>query len=318
MPRTDDDTRPRNRFDAIVIGGGPAGLSAALVLGRSRRRVLVMHDGPTRNAPSVAAHSVFTRDGTSPAELLRIGREQLVPYGIRVRDERVSDVERTAGGFIIRLEGGDRLEARKIVLATGVRDILPSVPGLGELWGTGVFHCPYCHGWEVAGRPLAVYGRGQVGFDLVQLLLGWSRDLMLFTDGPDDLTAEQRAQLERNGVGVREEKVARFIGSGGHLQAVSLEGGEDIPRKGLFLKPAQELRSELPHRLGCELTSDGRVDADASGRTSVPGVYVAGDAAPGPQQVITAASGGLAAAMSLNHDLLVEDFVEGVAVDDSR
>ena len=296
------------RFDAIIVGGGPAGLSAALALGRSRRRVLLAADGPTRNAPASAAHNVFTRDGTPPADLVRIGRDQLAPYDVTLRSERVIDAERTAEGLAVTFAGGDRAEARGLVLAVGVRDVLPDVPGFQELWGTGIFHCPYCHGWEVADQPLALYGRGPTALHLAQLIRGWSRDLILFTDGPSELSDDDRARIERNGIVLREERVERLLGSGGHLEAVVLQGGEALPRAGLFLHPEQELRSDLPHRLGCPLTPQGRVEADAFGRTGVPMVFVAGDAAPGPQSVIAAAASGTMAGALLNHDLLADEF----------
>ena len=298
-------------FDAIIIGGGPAGLSAALSLGRSRRRVLVATAGPTRNAPADAAHNVFTRDGTPPAELVRIGREQLLPYDVIVREESAADAERTDDGFAVTFAGGDRVVSRGVVLATGVRDVLPDVPGLAELWGRGVFHCPYCHGWEVAGRPLAVYAQGldrERTLHLCRLIRGWSDEVVLFTDGPADLSAEDRARVERSGIAVREERIERLVGSDGDLEAVVLEGGEAVARGGLLVSPNQELRSDLPHRLGCPLTADGRVEARLGGRTAVPGVFVAGDIGPGMQSVVSAmASGALAGAM-LNHDLLEEEF----------
>lgn len=298
-------------FDAIVVGGGPAGLSAALSLGRSRRRVLVAASGPTRNAPADAAHNVFTRDGTPPAELVRIGREQLARYDVVVREEWAADAERTDDGFAVTFAGGDRVEARGVVLATGVRDVLPDVPGLAELWGRGVFHCPYCHGWEVGGRPLAVYARGldpERTLHLCRLIRGWSDDVVLFTDGPADLSAEDRARVERNGIAVREERIERVAGSDGDLEAVVLDGGEAVPRGGLIVSPAQELRSDLPHRLGCVLTTDGRVEAGLGGRTPVPGVFVAGDIGPGMQSVVAAMASGTLAGAMLNHDLLEEEF----------
>lgn len=309
---TSSNTRyPMNgssRIDVIVIGGGPAGLSAALALGRSCRRVLVAASGPTRNASADAAHNIFTRDGTPPDELIGIGLEQLAPYDASVREEWAADAERTEGGFVVTFEGGDRVEARGIVLATGVRDILPGVPGLAELWGAGVFHCPYCHGWEVAGRPLAVYARGERALHFCRLIRGWSDDIVLFTDGPSDLLPEDRARVERNGVVVREERVDRVVGSGGDLEAVVLEGGEVIPRGGLLLSPDQELRSDLPLRLGCPLTATGRVEADADGRTPVPGVFVAGDIGPGAQSVPSAMATGMKAGAMLNQYLLEEEF----------
>ena len=295
-------------FDAVVIGGGPAGLSAALALGRSRRRVLVAAHGPTRNAPAAAAHNVFTRDGTPPADLVQIGREQLAPYDVTVREAWATDAERVDDGFRVTFANGDRVSARGIVLAIGVRDLLPDVPGFEEMWGSSVFHCPYCHGWEVAGQPLALYGKGATALHLATLIRGWSDDLVLFTDGPSELSGDELASIQRNGIAVREEPVERLAGSARQLEAVVLEGGERVPRSGLFLAPKQELRSDLPHQLGCPLSDDGRVEADAVGRTPVSGVFVAGDAGPGPQSLPTAAASGTVAGAMLNHDLLSEAF----------
>ena len=297
-----------NRFDAVVVGGGPAGLNAALVLGRSRRRTLLAYAGPTRNAPAEAAHYVFTRDGTPPEDLVRIGLAQLEPYGVEVRNERVTDASALGRGFALTLSDGRRVEARRVVLATGVEDVLPDVEGMRELWGGGVFHCPYCHGWEVRDRPLAAYGKGDLGIALVTLLLGWTRDVLLFTDGPAGLSDTQRAQLARHGVPVREEPVERLVGEGRHLRSVVLVGGETVPRGGMLIRPPQRLRSDLAHRLGCPLREDGRVEADEFGRTPVEGVFVAGDAGPGMQTVGAAAAGGATVAGLLNHGLLEEEF----------
>ena len=291
-------------FDVVVVGGGPAGLSAALCLGRSCRKVLLATDGPTRNAPARAAHNVFTRDGTPPAELVAIGRDQLAPYDVTLRAERVVTAERAGDGFEVTMAGGDRVRTRAVVLATGVRDVLPDVPGMAEAWGQSVFHCPYCHGWEVAGWPLAIYGRGESAVHLATLIPGWTDDLVLFTDGPSELSPEDHAQIERRGIPIRQERVVRLAESGGQVEAVVLEGGASVPRSGLFLHPAQEPRSDLARQLGCPSSADGRVEADAFGRTGVAGVFVAGDAGPGPQSVAAAAASGTTAGALLNMDLL--------------
>ncbi|GAB5520424.1 MAG: NAD(P)/FAD-dependent oxidoreductase [Rhodothermales bacterium] len=295
-------------FDAVIVGGGPAGLSAALLLGRARRRVLLADAGSPRNAPASAAHSMFTRDGTPPEELLRIGREQLKPYGVTLHQERAVTATATAAGFEVMFESGTKAQARKVLLATGVRDILPEIPGFDAFWGRTVFHCPYCHGWEVAGQPLAVYGNGEVAFEMTKLLLGWSDDLIVFTDGPAEFDAEQRAQLERKHVLIRDEPVVRLLGTDGQLEAVELSTGEQVMRSGLLFRPAQTLRSDLSHQLGCPLTADGHVQADAFGQTDISGVFVAGDTSPAMQQVMTAAASGLQAAGMLNWQLLDEDF----------
>jgi thioredoxin reductase len=181
------------------------------------------------------------------------------------------------------------------------------VPGFAELWGTGVFHCPYCHGWEVAHQPLALYARGDAALHLCKLLLAWTRDLILFTDGPAELDDEQLDRIRANGIVIRTDAVASLRGQG-RLQAVVMQNGEEIPRAGLFVSPKQELHSDLYQKLGCELDEHGRVQADTLGRTSVPGIHVAGDAGPGQQSVVSAAQTGMLAGAGLNHDLAEQDF----------
>jgi thioredoxin reductase len=294
------------QYDAVIVGGGAAGLSAALTLGRARRRVLLASSGAPRNAPAHAAHNVFTRDGTPPADLLRIGRAQLAPYDVTVRDASATDA--SVGDDRISVTVDDRqVQARGLIIASGIRDVLPDRPGFRELWGNGVFHCPYCHGWEVAGQPLGVYGRGEAALHLVKLLRGWTSDLVLFTDGPTELEPEVEERIRSHGIVVREDSVDRLVGSDG-LESVVMANGETVPCAGLFIKPKQELRTDLPHRLGCELTADGRVKADPLGRTSVARVFVAGDAGPAMQSVIAAAASGAAAGAGLNLDLLELDF----------
>jgi thioredoxin reductase len=295
-------------FDAAIVGGGPAGLSAALTLGRCCRRVLVADGGAYRNAPAEAAHGVFTRDGAAPADLLRIAREDLAPYDITLREGRVTHAERTGDGFALTFEDGERVEARKLLLAAGVEDVLPEVPGLRERWGRSVFHCPYCHGWEVQGEPVGLYGRGEDGYNLVGLLRGWSRDLVLFTDGPSGLSEEEGAHLARLGVPVREERVERLEGEGDQLEAVVLEGGERVPRTALYLKPEPRPHSDLARQLGCPSDEDGCPEAEGGGITPVPGLFVAGDLGPNVHQVLSAAASGSEAAITLNEELLKEAF----------
>jgi thioredoxin reductase len=302
-------------MDVIVVGGGVAGLSAALVLGRSRRRTLIVDDGMPRNAPSPEAHSVFTRDGTKPGELLRIAREQLSPYDtVELRRGRVISASRSDDGFAVRLANGVEVEARRILLAVGVRDILPEVDGFAALWGRGVLHCPYCHGWEVRDAPLALYASGPVAMDMAPLILQWSRDLLLCTGG-GELADSDRATLIRLGVRIIDTRVQRLEGNA-HLERIVFADGSVERRRALFLRPAQVLASDLPQQLGCELTEAGHIRVGPDQQTSVPGVYAAGDATTPLQQIVVAAAAGAQAAMMMNRDLIREHVgaAEGMSV----
>ena len=305
--------RGPNEYDVVVVGGGLAGLSAALVLGRSLRRTLVLDAGEPRNAPSSSVHYFLTRDGTPPGEMLSMGREQLEPYdGVEVRRAKAIGAGGSDGGFEVGLEDGNTVGARKILLATGVHDELPERPGFRELWGRGVYHCPYCHGWEVRGRPLAVLNRTEQAAEYAAFIRNWSRDLVLLSDGPSGLDAARRGRLAALNVPLREEKILRLEG-GDSLRRIVFEDGSSLEREGLFYGPPQRQRSPLAESLGCEIEAIGPlpfivVKSDSTTwETTVPGVYVAGDAGNAMQSAIMAAASGASAAAMLNHVLAAED-----------
>jgi thioredoxin reductase len=295
-------------FDVIIVGGGPAGLSAALVLGRSRRRVLVCDAGEPRNAASHGLHGFLTRDGIEPAEFLHLGREQLSPYEtVKLRQTKVIDANRRANDFELTLDNGERISSRKLLLATGVVDELPEIEGIAAFYGSSVFHCPYCDGWEVRDQPLAVYGRGEKGSGLALELTLWSRDLVLCSDGPSELSDQQLHRLTRYNISVREDRIARLEGSDGVLQHIVFANGDLLARRGMFFSAGQRQGSDLPKMLGCEFTEHGCVDTGDYETTNVPGLYVAGDASRLVQFVIIAASEGAQAAVAVNKELMKED-----------
>lgn len=301
-------------YDVLIAGGGPAGLSAALLLGRSRRSTLICDGGQPRNAPSPAAHNLFTRDGAPPLELLRIGREQLAPYtSVSCANTEIVDVAAVDGRFIATLGDGRRIAARKVILATGVRDELPAIDGLAELWGTDVFHCPYCHGWEVRDRPLAVLPNGaptDILWHMVTLIRNWSRDVVLLTNGVGALGPEDRERLRAMNVGLREEPIARLEHEAGSLTRIVFADGSALARGGLFVRPVVHPRNDLALRLGCEVNDDaipGLIRVDPIWQTTVPGVYAAGDVATPMQQVATAVSSGATAGAMANHALVMDD-----------
>jgi thioredoxin reductase len=294
-------------FDVIIVGAGPAGLSAALILGRSLRKVLVCDTGHPRNAASRAMHGYLTRDGMPPSEFLRVAREQMQQYEtVELLNAEVVAAECVNGRFRVTLNGGIQHVSRKLLIATGVSDNLPDLPGFRELYGVAVFHCPYCDGWELRHRPLAIYGRGARGYGLSLELTGWSRDLVLCTDGPGELDDDQRAKLQKHGIAVREDRVLRLEGQD-RLERIVFATGEPLAREALFFTTGQTQQSRLAHNLGCAINDKGTVRTGKYETTHLSGLYVAGDASRAVQWVIVAAAEGAEAAFAINTDLLKED-----------
>jgi thioredoxin reductase len=293
-------------WDVIVVGGGPAGLSAALVLARCARSVLVFDDGQPRNAVSRAVHGYLTQDGVDPATFLRRARREVQRYpSVRLRCERVDHARTRDGGFEVCARHAWHA-ARKLLLATGVRDELPPLPGIETLFGRSAFPCPYCDGWEQRGRPVAVYGAGERGLKLALSLTAWTRDLVLFSDGPLGLEEAERQRLARNQIELCETPVAELEGKAGRLEAVRLADGRRIPREALFFNTPSLLRSRLLDELGCPWSEEQGVFTDDYEATGVPGLFAAGNLLRDVQLVSVAAAEGARAAFGINLALTQE------------
>jgi thioredoxin reductase len=302
-------------FDVVVVGGGAAGLSAALVLGRARRRVLLVDAAKPRNAPASHMHGYLSRDGMPPGELLAAGRAELSEYGVELVEDVVAEI---AASFTIRLAGGRTLSARAVVIATGATDDLPDIAGARERWGRDFLHCPYCHGWEVRDQPLGVLGTHPAAVEHAHLVRVWSDDLIFFAH-TYPVTADERAGLAARGIAVVDGVVAGLSVDDDRLTGVELVDGRVVPRAAVFVRPAVRPHNDgLLASLGCELDAAGFAVADATGRTSVPGVWVAGNAANPRAQVITAAGEGSAAAIALNADLVADDVRSATNSNDLR
>ncbi|MFD5555489.1 NAD(P)/FAD-dependent oxidoreductase [Streptomyces sp. NPDC127068] len=290
-------------YDVVVVGGGAAGLSAALVLARARRRVAVVDAGEPRNAPAGHVHGFLTRDGTPPAELLALGRAEVAGYGAELLRGRVEHVE---PGFVVRLDGGAVLLARRVLVATGLRDELPELPGVREHWGAGVLHCPYCHAHEVRDQPLGVLGTGQGAVAQALLVRQWSPDVVLFAHTLR-LSEDDRERLDARGVRIVAGEVKALTSEDGRLSGVELADGRAVPRTAVFVFPRMVPRDELLTRLGCVRDEEGRVPVGPSGRTAVPGVWAVGNAVDPRALLVMAAGAGAAAAFELHHDLVAEE-----------
>ena len=281
------------------------------MLGRCRRRVLVCEAGPTRNARASAIHGYLTRDGTPPPEFLRQAREDVLKYPtVAIQQLEIVDARRGRGGFTVVARDGLELKSRKLLLSTGVEDVIPEIEGLSDLYGRSVHHCPYCDAWEWRDQPLAVYGRGEEGYGTALGLTVWSSDLVLCTDGPSGLSPEQKEQLDGLGIEVREERVLRLAGRNGLLERIVFADCAPLTRRALFLCLGQHQRSDLAARLGCRFNDKGAVDTGSCEATNVPGVYVAGDASKAAQFVIVAAAEGSEAGMAINKALLKDDLAQ--------
>jgi thioredoxin reductase len=298
-------------YDVVIVGAGPAGLSAALMLGRCRRRVVVIDDGLPRNRAARTTHGFLTRDGTAPTELLELGRAELARYKtVHIRSGTVAAADGRRGAFVVRCDDGRTFLGRRLVLATGVVDQLPAIPGLEALYGRSVHHCPFCDAYEYADRPLAVYGRGRGGVEAALVLRAWSEDVVLITDGKL-LGRDARTRCGRHGIAIREDPVRRLIGRGGRLERIEFRGGPTLKRAALFFATSQQQRSDLARNLGCEFTAAGAVMTKDHETTNVPGVYVVGDASHREQKVIVAAAEGMLAAMKIHESLWLEELRRG-------
>jgi thioredoxin reductase len=298
------------RYDVVIVGGGGAGLSAALVLGRARRRVAVVDAGSPRNAPAAHMQGFLSRDGMPPAELLAAGRAEVGRYGVECIADSVVSVEQ---GFLVRLAGGSTLEARRVLIATGVRDELPEIPGVAERWGRDLLHCPYCHGWEVRDEPIGVLGTRPDAVQHALLVRQWSDDVVFFAHTLD-LSSPDLEQLAARGVRVVTGVVARLVIEADRLTGVALGDGQLIARSAVFIRPTNVPHADgLLASLGCAVDAAGFAIVDGTGQTSHQGVWAAGNVVDPRFQVITSAGAGSAAAVSINADLVRDDVERAVA-----
>lgn len=299
--------------DCAIIGGGPAGLNAALVLGRARRRVILFDDNKPRNAVTQHSHGFITRDGVRPDEFRAIGQQELSKYpSVELRSVRIEAVTKPGIAFELVADSGERFEAANIILATGFQEILPAVAGIHDYYGKSLFNCPYCDGWEMRDKPLVIIVENEMmASHLPKMIYNWSRDIVVCTNGNHVLKEEQKALFYKHAIGVVEEKIVALTGENGQLERVVFENQQEIKRTGGFVGIQWKQATAIGQELGCEVNALGGIAIDDMGRTNIKGVYAAGDTSTimGAQLIVAAASGSKAAA-GLNADLTMNYFTE--------
>ena len=316
MTNTDTSTGTTTDHDVIIIGGGAAGLSAALVLSRARWATLVIDAGEPRNAPATEMHGFVSRDGMPPAEFLAAGRGEVLGYGGAIQAARVSSVERGADDrFAVTLEGGNIVSARALLVASGLTDELPHIPGLRDRWGGSVHHCPYCHGYEVRGQSIVVIGGSNPEVSLRQAgLLRRHSDRVRFVSNGITLASTDRDRLEAIGVSVTDAAVSHLVGAAGSLSGVALVDGTVLECESVFVAPRPRPNDDVLRELGCAIDPEtALVATSATGETSIPGVWAAGNVVTPTAQVITAAGAGSTSAIAISGWLLARDLDAAVA-----
>lgn len=294
-------------YDVTIIGGGPAGLNAALVLGRARKNVTIIDEGRPRNSVTRQVHGFLTRDGITPREFRRIAKEEMSAYpSVSFVADTAVAFTGTDGQFQIETAQGQTFASKKVLFAVGMKDEPIDIPGLQEVYGKSAFVCPYCDGWELRDQPLVIIKKGAELMHFAPLISGWTDRFTVCTNGPDELTDAEREELRRNQVPLFDSPIRHIDSSDGIVQQVVLEDGTTVPCTGIFFKPELVTGSDLPRTIGCHISEWGAVVVDDFGKTNVPGVYGAGDTASRMHQAIAAASMGAFVAAVINNELNAE------------
>jgi thioredoxin reductase len=300
-------------FDCAIIGGGPAGLNAALILGRARRNVMLFDNDNARNAITQESHGFITRDGIKPKKFREIAHKEIARYPSVISANReVTSVSKKKSKIELVTSKKERYESKTIIISTGLKDVLPSIDNIHDYYGKSLFHCPYCDGWELRYKPLVIIiGEQAQGFHFIQTIYNWSKDLIVCTNGDLFENSGQKRFLNNKGIRIIEYKIKKFVGKNGQMEKVVFENGESASRRGGFVMPQMIQASDFGKQLGCKYNSLGGIAVDSFGRTNIKGIYAAGDASVvNPAQIIIAAAEGVRAAAGVNSDLTQKEFLE--------
>jgi len=296
-------------YDTIIIGGSYSGLAAGMALGRALRTVLIIDSGKPCNAQTPHSHNFITHDGETPHAITSRAREEVAQYKtVEFYSGLAIAAEKTDSGFTITTENGEVFEAKKLVFATGVKDLMPAIKGAASCWGISMVHCPYCHGYEIRNENTGILANGEVAFEFSKLIHNWTKELTIFTNGKSTLTAEQTSKLKEHGIGVNEGEIDSFEHINGYIEQVHFKDGSSIKLKAMYVKLPFVQHSDLPEKLGCELTESGFIQTDVHQKTSVSGVYACGDNVTQMRSVASAVAAGTLTGAMLNKELVEESF----------
>lgn len=296
-------------YDVIIVGGSYAGLAAAMALGRALKKVLVIDDGKPCNRQTPHSHNFLTNDGKTPAEIIALARFQVSQYPtIQLFNGMAKTGKKTDTGYEIEVATGERLCAKKLLFATGIRDVLPDIDGLSACWGISVIHCPYCHGYEVRYEKTGILGNGDTGFDFTRLISNWTKDLTLFTNGSSTLNAEQTGKLHRHGVKIVEKAIDKLEQESGHLRNIIFKDGTEFPIQVIYAPSPFIQHCSIPETFGCELTEEGYIKIDQFQETTIQGIYAVGDNVSKMRTVANAVAMGTAAGIAISKKLISEAF----------
>jgi thioredoxin reductase len=297
-------------FDVIIIGGSYSGLAAGMALGRALRRVLIIDSGKPCNRQTPYSHNFITQDGIAPGEIAAIAKRQVENYDtVKFLNAQATSAVKTATGFEVHTDTGELFAAKKIVFATGIKDIMPDTPGFAQCWGITVLHCPYCHGYEVRDQKTGILGNGEYGFEFSSLISNWTRDLTLYTNGNPTLSGEQIAKLERHNISIVDTEIEKLEHTGGHLQNIIFKKGSKTPVRALYARSSFVQHCTLPESLGCELTEEGYIKVNPFQKTTVDGLFACGDNTTRMRTVANAVAMGTTTGMMVNKQLIEEDFL---------
>jgi thioredoxin reductase len=303
------DITDNNNFEIIIIGGSFAGLSAAMSLGRALRNVLIIDSGLPCNRQTPYSHNFITQDGKTPKQIATIAREQVAQYkNVKFYGGTAVRATKKKKGFEIKTQGDDLFYSKRLVIATGLTDIMPAISGFAECWGVSVIHCPYCHGYEVRNEKTGILGNGDYGFEFSRLVSNWTKDLTLYTNGKSTLTTEQAQKLEKNNISIVEKEIQNFEHKNGQIQNIVFSDNSKTSITAIYARPASTQQSDIATQLGCELTEQGRVKVDGSQKTAIDGVFACGDCSNSSRDIALAVSSGMIAGGTCNKELIAEEF----------